>query len=82
MQTWQEQNGTMIPRHFRYDIKPKVKIHAFKPKELGADSESFNLRSSVMGAFFHTSLEKLTVSRNFGVVWEAGWFQTLGVNQF
>lgn len=80
--TWQEENGTMIPRHFRYDIKPKAKIHAFKPKELNADAESLNLRSSVMGAFFHTSLDKLPASANIRVVWEAGWFQTLGVSQF
>ena len=69
---WQEENGIFVSRHFRYEIKPKVKVHAFKPKELSADAENLNLRSSVMGAFFHTSLDKLPVSKNFRVVWEAG----------
>lgn len=56
---------------FRYDLAKRVKLHAFRPKDLPNDADLLNLRASVFGARFNSCLEKLICSDNVSVIWEA-----------
>ena len=58
--------------NFRYDLKPKPRVHAFEPKGLGNDADLKALRATQLGAVFANNLHKVPSNKIASIVWEAG----------
>ena len=68
---WQEGTapGETIPRQFRYLVSMRARVNAFKPKELSADENLHELRSSQLGAVIK-DFNAVPKSEYFGTIWE------------
>ncbi|CAJ1456366.1 unnamed protein product [Effrenium voratum] len=68
-------DGTSRPMSFRYTVKPRMKVNAFKPKELTAEEKGAGeLRASQFGALWCNKFASIPKNKDCGIIWEArGW---------
>jgi hypothetical protein len=65
-------DGSQAPVSFRYAVSVKDTINAYRPRDLEANIDKQNLRSSVFGAIWSKKFTQLPSTDFCRVVWEAG----------
>ncbi|CAJ1379048.1 unnamed protein product [Effrenium voratum] len=56
---------------FRYTVKPRMKVNAFKPKELTAEEKGAGeLRASQFGALWCNKFASIPKNKDCGIIWE------------